>query len=432
MEPMPPRSDVWSLSKPLRLISRALTLWLRKQQGTETYYCRITIPKKYRHLNSERRYLFASCGTNDIEAAQEVAFAKYYAAKGKLEAGIPVADMNVRSFIKMFLADYLDKNPQNIHRDGTYRSKSKALMPVSEILGDRTLAAIKDDDLEFYKARRLAQTKRKVVKTRVIRSPSGKLPPKKISIRTAEMEISAFKTALRWARARHLWNGEITYRIKKSQFRTRQSFTEEQWETLYTYLRSNKWLKAGKHGNDKRIIRHRHLVRAYILFMGNSGLRVGEARYLKFRDLVEQVSDEGKPYLQVHIAASTSKVRKERFAIARDTAVVAIARWKQWRIDHKDHCDEDDYVFANDDGKAIGDLREGFNAATKGAGVEYDSEGNAHTPYSLRHTYITFRLRHSTGMDKYELAQSCGTSVQMIEKVYGHTDSRDFVRGLIS
>ena len=35
-------------------------------------------------------------------------------------------------------------------------------------------------------------------------------------------------------------------------------------------------------------------------------------------------------------------------------------------------------------------------------------------------------------MDKYELAQSCGTSVQMIEKVYGHTDSRDFVRGLIS
>jgi integrase len=433
MELLPQPENVWSVTAPIRLIPSVLTLWLRKQQGKETYYCRITIPKKYRLLNSERRYLFASCGTADVNEAKEAAFAKYYETKGKLDAGIPVSDMTIRSFIKMFLDDYLEKNPQNTHRDGTYRSKSKALAPIADVLGNKVLASISDADIEFYKAARMRQRKKKVIKSRVLANASGKEPPKTISVRTAEMEISVFKSILRWAKSKHLWNGELTYKIKKSHFRTRQSFTEAQWDKLTRHLRKNVWLKtAGKHGNDSRIIRHRHLIRAYILFMGNSGLRVGEARYLRFSDVVEKISDDGKPYLQIHIAASTSKVRKERWAIGRETALEAIARWKKWRQEHQNHCGEDDFIFANDEGKPIGDLREGFNAATKGAGVEYDNEGNAHTPYSLRHTYITFRLKNAKSLDKFELAQACGTSVQLIEKVYGHTDGRDFVRGLIS
>jgi hypothetical protein len=40
----------------------------------------------------------------------------------------------------------------------------------------------------------------------------------------------------------------------------------------------------------------------------------------------------------------------------------------------------------------------------------------ARTAYSLRHTYICFRL--TEGADIYQLAKNCRTSVKMIEKYY--------------
>ncbi len=41
---------------------------------------------------------------------------------------------------------------------------------------------------------------------------------------------------------------------------------------------------------------------------------------------------------------------------------------------------------------------------------------NPRTTYSLRHTYICFRLME--GADIYQIAKNCRTSVEMIEKYY--------------
>jgi hypothetical protein len=46
---------------------------------------------------------------------------------------------------------------------------------------------------------------------------------------------------------------------------------------------------------------------------------------------------------------------------------------------YNEHIDEEDLVFCNDKGHSIGNLREGFNAALKGAGAEFDSDGHRHT-----------------------------------------------------
>ena len=43
-------------------------------------------------------------------------------------------------------------------------------------------------------------------------------------------------------------------------------------------------------------------------------------------------------------------------------------------------------------------------------------EENPRTAYSLRHTYISFRLME--GADIYQVAKNCRTSVEMIEKFY--------------
>ena len=49
-------------------------------------------------------------------------------------------------------------------------------------------------------------------------------------------------------------------------------------------------------------------------------------------------------------------------------------------------------------------------------GIAFDREGNRRTLYSLRHSYISFRLLE--GADIYQIAKNCRTSVEMIEKHY--------------
>ncbi|HEV2692195.1 MAG TPA: site-specific integrase, partial [Verrucomicrobiae bacterium] len=49
-------------------------------------------------------------------------------------------------------------------------------------------------------------------------------------------------------------------------------------------------------------------------------------------------------------------------------------------------------------------------------GLKFDRDGNRRTAYSLRHTYICFRLTQRA--DIYQVAKNCRTSVEMIEKYY--------------
>jgi len=48
--------------------------------------------------------------------------------------------------------------------------------------------------------------------------------------------------------------------------------------------------------------------------------------------------------------------------------------------------------------------------------LKFDRNGKARTAYSLRHSYICFRLLE--GADIYQVAKNCRTSVEMIEKHY--------------
>ena len=53
-----------------------------------------------------------------------------------------------------------------------------------------------------------------------------------------------------------------------------------------------------------------------------------------------------------------------------------------------------------------------MDAGRSRAGVEHRS------PYALRHTYATFGI--AAGVSLFELARFMGTSVEQIDKTYGH------------
>src|SRR5690606_16169413 len=57
-----------------------------------------------------------------------------------------------------------------------------------------------------------------------------------------------------------------------------------------------------------------------------------------------------------------------------------------------------------------------FNGLLAENNLKFDRAGKARTAYSLRHSYICFRLLE--GADIYQVAKNCRTSVEMIEKHY--------------
>ncbi len=57
-----------------------------------------------------------------------------------------------------------------------------------------------------------------------------------------------------------------------------------------------------------------------------------------------------------------------------------------------------------------------FNNLLTDNNLKLDRNGKARTAYSLRHSYICFRLLE--GADIYQVAKNCRTSVEMIEKHY--------------
>ena len=64
-----------------------------------------------------------------------------------------------------------------------------------------------------------------------------------------------------------------------------------------------------------------------------------------------------------------------------------------------------------------------FNNMLKYCGVPVEKGGMNRTIYSLRHFYGTQRLKGN--INPYVLSKQMGTSVEMIEKFYGHIMTRD-------
>ena len=67
----------------------------------------------------------------------------------------------------------------------------------------------------------------------------------------------------------------------------------------------------------------------------------------------------------------------------------------------------------NREGVRLGDIKKGFEAACRRAGLSDDV-----TPHTLKHTAISWRLQ--AGVSVYEVSKLFATSIKTIESTYGH------------
>ena len=194
--------------------------------------------------------------------------------------------------------------------------------------------------------------------------------------------------------------------------RRRPAFTRDEYQRLYRFMRG--WVCEGRN-QDRRL-----LLRDYVLILMGSGMRPGtETDALKWQDVeLDYVDGDGNRHVRLWVKGKTGK--RELIAMPNTRAYLKRIQERRRVVLGADP-PLDEFVFALPDGTAVKEdsMRQLFTKLLKAADLLTDRRGDRRVLYSLRHTYATFRLVYGK-VSVYALKENMGTSVQMIEKHYGH------------
>ena len=239
-------------------------------------------------------------------------------------------------------------------------------------------------------------------------------PPARNTIHNEIVTLSmVLKTAQRHGWLDHVPNLSDPYR-RQSKVEHRPWFTPNEYKQLYEATRKN-----AADPKNPRFKWHAEQLHDFVLFMANTGLRPDEVKQLEFRD-VEIVQDEysNDRILEIEVRGK----RGVGYCKSMPGAVRPFERLRDRERPTAEEPGDDnaepvmaqlpkltDRLFPNE-------FKKMFNALLTDNNLKLDRNGKARTAYSLRHSYICFRLLE--GADIYQVAKNCRTSVEMIEKHY--------------
>ena len=229
---------------------------------------------------------------------------------------------------------------------------------------------------------------------------------------------SILRSFLDWCFRRNLIEKRIEIEKPKDDGTRRPHFDLKDWQKLIRFLRE--WIKQGIHKSGP-IYRDRVMLTNYVLILANTGIRVGEARGLRWMDVDSEPANAiDEANINLHVSGKTGT--REVVSRTGDILTYFEPIWELRCNELGKNPDNTEPVFCHKDGQPIGSFKKGFSALVSVAGVEFDRNGDRRTIYSLRRTYATFRFHD--GVNHYVLARNMGTSVKMLEQHYGHTSNR--------
>lgn len=371
----------------------AFYLFRRADYVKPIWFIRIKVP-------GVKGYLSKSSKTTDEHAAYKAAEDYYNQTLGKLHGGVKLNSKRISLGLNAFITHHQERQiNESIKHTITLANRLKSFVKLKTF-----------DEIDTPLVAEMMETISK-------QSRKGKLSPN-----TIKRTQSHLKLMMNW------WvdNGYLekvpAFPKVSAKKNRRPHFDTRDWSKLTRYLRE--FIKID-HGPVRR---DRMLLVNYVLILANTGIRVGEARILKWRDIRPFKNPEDPTAINVALmvtgktgmretVARTGEVRKyfERILKLRRADLTN----EKSDIFGKKDVPVDSYVFCGLNGKPILSFKNSFNSLIEKAGVTTDSFGQRRTIYSLRHTYATFRLQE--GVNQYALARNMGTSVAMLEDYYGHT-----------
>lgn len=211
----------------------------------------------------------------------------------------------------------------------------------------------------------------------------------------------------------------------------RPHFELDEHRSMVSYLRSYRDV-IGHFKEDKVNAWHRMQrtqLYHFVIFMLNSGLRVGEAREMRWRDIKfdQPNPHDAEPICVVGVRKAT-KTNQNRDVQTQPNANKTL---KEWRAKSPYTGDNDLVWFGqqktdDEKPKPFSDLNKSFQhflarLPIKDAtdGLLYNKEGEKRSLYSLRHTYATARRSH--GVSYEDLALNMGCKREQLAKHYDHS-----------
>ena len=370
-----------------------ITLYRRDDVRDALWQCRIK-------MKGHRGYIRRSTGQKELEKAEHAAWQILGELTQRTAQNLPLKNKNFTEVASSFLRDAETRFREGRTSEGRFLvvqgTLKRYLLP---FFGRKEITLIQKKELMEY---------RKWRQDYWITGPGKGERKKRISPTTATLkqEWSVLRGVFTHGIEMGLLSPLILANLKheKIKINKRPAFTSEEYRRLYEFMRG--WTKKS---TNPKIQKDRELLRDYVLIMANSGMRKGEARTLKWRDVNSYTNEHGV-WTTLRVKGKTG----ERLVVCQPGTERYFNRLKKRPYKTQ----PDDLVFCHKDGEPIADWTS-FSSLIKAAGLERDTNGNKRSIYSLRHTYATLRLENGTNV--YWLKQNMGTSVTMIERHYGQT-----------
>jgi integrase len=397
----------------------AILLYTRPGRKKVRYQTRLKVP-------GVNGYVVRSLKTADLKIAIGEAEDLFYQLRAEQKQGLDVRRAGNQRFKDLWRRFYgVHEGGLSIHRQRLHTLfATKYFIPY---FGDHHVADMPDAFIEKYWDWRInyhnPERRKELGLDKPIPANAARIPAQK----TLDMEAGMLRQIFRWGKRvgfvkREPWIKPPKVSHGKGVAR-RPSFEEGEWKAVYEGLRvwvvqhmtvtpganGGKLHRAGPHAMHRY---QRELLRNYVLFMANSGLRPNEARQLLWRDVRTEEGEDGKPSLIVEVAPTTKT--GARTVVCREGAEFYIDRLRKM----SKHAEPGDYVFAGYGGEPIDNFNKTFAKVLGELGLLKDRWGKKRTIYSLRHFYCTESLL--SGVPIHVLAKNMDTSIAYIEKHYSH------------
>lgn len=347
---------------------------LYQRENSSNWQCSTFLEGKKRRASSK---------TDSLAHAKDFAEDWYLTLRGKNMRGELGDEKSFRQAAEQFTREYEMITEGERSPKWVQGHKDRLRLHLLPFFGDIGLSHFTAGMVQEYRIHRIETSK------------TGKAPARS----TIHDEIVTLRQVLKTA-IRHGWMNalpdmSLPYRAS-SKVSHRGWFSPDEYKQLYTATREN--IKKAGNSYLRKLAEQLH---DKVLFMANTGVRPDEANLLEYRD-VEIVHDEasGQTILEIEVRGK----RGIGYCKSMPSAVRPFERMLK-----RNDPEPTDRLFPADHKKQ-------FNRILNELGLKTDRLGNKRTFYSLRHSYISFRLLE--GADIYQIAKNCRTSVEMIEKHY--------------
>ncbi len=399
----------------------------RRTNGSDVWQYRIWIP-------DAKRYIRKSTRSKNFTEARTIAEKAFFRVHARLQEDLPVIS---KSFKQIFELGMLDEK-RKVQRGGMTPERYHFLERMAKLyyfpfFKNRMVSTITTAFVREYWTYRedfwkdIDADKKKMMKDNKIRRIAEVPKGSTLHLEKRVMDIVIDK-AIELGYMSPLKKPDTTPPAKNEKFR-RPALTMEQWQKMRDFMRDVYPYEDGSHINNiKR--RVRWLLYYYTTTLVASGIRISDARHLKWGDVFLFTDRHGTTSTLMKVHGK----KNIRDVIADKDLHSVLMEWRNHPLNERS--EDSDYVFSMPNSDELKDQSENFtnmkNTAEKTesyTGISEDYLKDNITLYSLRHTYATFQIQY-LGTSYETLSKNMGNSPKMLREHYDHVPTIEMAQQL--